>query len=69
MSTKEKKRDFALSKTPLTLAQAAKVLGVHQSTLRRAIANGSLKAFRLHPTGNYRVTMDEIERFIGKDKS
>lgn len=68
MSTKEKRRDFALSKTPLTLAQAAKVLGVNPDTLRRAIANGSLKAFRLHAKGHYRVTMDEIERFIGKGK-
>ena len=66
MSTKEKKERFALDKPPLTVAQAAKVLGVNPDTLRRAIASGSLKAFRLHSKGHYRVTMDEIERFIGK---
>jgi excisionase family DNA binding protein len=33
----------------LTLAQAAELLGVHTRTIRRRIADGQLRAYRLGP--------------------
>jgi excisionase family DNA binding protein len=60
----DKKKRFSLEKQPLTLTEAAKELGVHKSTLRRALESGSLKAFRFGPKGHFRIMADELERFI-----
>ena len=45
----------------LTLNQAAAVLGLEQSTLRRQIARGSLRARKVGPL--WVVTVDELDRY------
>ena len=54
----------ALDKELLHVKEAATVLGVHESTIRRAIHNGELEALTLGERGRYRVTRDAIERFL-----
>ena len=44
--------------------QAAKELGVHPCTIRRAIHAGDLEAVRLGPTGRYRVRASALEEFL-----
>jgi excisionase family DNA binding protein len=54
----------ALDKRLLQVKEAASELGVHEATVRRAIAAGELEAVRLGPRGRYRVTTDALERFL-----
>ena len=53
---------------PLTLTLAAKKLGVHKETLRRAILKGELQAFRVTEKGHYRIQTSEIERLLNGRK-
>ena len=40
------------------------MLGVHESTVRRAIHNGELEALTLGERGRYRISRDALERFL-----
>lgn len=51
-------------KALLHVKEAAVVLDVHPSTVRRHIAAGELDAVRLGPTGRFRVTREAIDRFL-----
>lgn len=53
-----------MSKKAVSLKEAAEMLGVSVDTIRRAIKSGRLKAFQLNDRGNYRIPMEEIERFM-----
>ena len=54
----------ALDKVLLRVKEAAAELGVHPSTVRRAIHHGELDAVRLGRGGRYRVSRDALERFL-----
>lgn len=44
--------------------EAAAALGVHESTVRRAIHSGQLEALTLGEHGRYRISADALERFL-----
>ena len=45
------------------------MIGVSIDTIRRAIKSGSIKAFQINRSGNYRIPLDEIDRFMNGGKS
>lgn len=55
---------ISMSKRAVSLREAAEILGVSVDTIRRAIKSGSLKAFQINKGGNYRIPIEEIERFM-----
>lgn len=57
-------RTHTLDKRLLHVKEAAAELGVHPSTLRRAIHHGELDAVRLGRGGRFRVSRDALERFL-----
>ena len=48
----------------LHVKQAAAELDVHESTIRRHIAAGELRAFRLGANGRYRIRRGDLEQFL-----
>lgn len=54
----------SMSKQVIGLREAARIFGVHPDTLRRAIKAGSMRAFQINKAGNWKVPIDEVERFI-----
>jgi excisionase family DNA binding protein len=46
-----------------TVSDAAKVLKVSQSTIRKYIRNGNLKAFKITPRGGWRIREDVLKSF------
>lgn len=52
----------------VTPKQAAKILGVHVSSLRRWESQGKLKAIRT-PGGQRRYNLEEVEKAAGQSKS
>lgn len=48
----------------LTIAQAAKYLGVHHQTVRNWIRTRILKGYRLHPKGRIFLRLDDINNAI-----
>ena len=48
----------------LSTASAAALAGCHRVTIVRAIQAGELEAVRLGRTGDYRVAVDAIERWL-----
>lgn len=59
----------AMGKRALNLKEAALMLNVSVITLRRAIKSGTIKAFRLHKTATYRISIEELDQFISGRKS
>jgi len=57
----------SMEKKVLTIKEAAEMLNVHADTIRRAIKSGSLKAFQLNKAGNWRIPIEELERFMRGD--
>jgi excisionase family DNA binding protein len=55
---------YAPDKQLLHPKEAAQLLDVHVSTIRRAIHAGSLEAVRLGPGGRYRVRREAIDEFL-----
>jgi excisionase family DNA binding protein len=53
-----------VEKRVVSLKEAAHILGCSIDTVRRAVKSGQLKAFQINKQGNYRITVDEIERFM-----
>ena len=54
----------SMGKQVLSLKEAAEIFGVSVDTLRRAIKAGSLRAFQISKLGNWKVPIDEVERFL-----
>jgi excisionase family DNA binding protein len=54
----------SIGKKVLSIKEAAEMLDVSVDTIRRAIKSGALKAFQLNRAGNYRISIEEIERFM-----
>lgn len=55
-----------------TVEELADELGVHADTVRRWIRRGELQAIDLGGSAGYRITQDEVDRFLkertGKSK-
>lgn len=47
-----------------TLKEAAQILGVHVDSVRRSIKAGKIKGIQLVKAGNWKITREEIERFM-----
>jgi excisionase family DNA binding protein len=50
----------------ITLNEAADMLAVSPLTIRRAIRNGKIRAFQFNPRGPYRISLDEIWKFMNQ---
>jgi excisionase family DNA binding protein len=57
-----------MGKKVLSIKDAAEMLDLHVDTVRRAIASGSLNAFQLNKQGNWKIPIEEIERFMRGEK-
>ena len=51
-------------KKTYSVIEAAKILGVHPETVRRAIREDNLPASRFGNRGHYRIASIELDRFI-----
>lgn len=49
-----------------TISQVAKMLGVHEDTVRRWIHSGELPATRHGITGRYKVDESDLVKFVEK---
>jgi len=58
----------SMGKRVVTIKDAAQILDLHVDTIRRAIKSGALKAFQLNKAGSWRISMEELERFINGEK-
>lgn len=54
----------AMGKKVISIKEAAEILDLSIDTVRRAIKSGSLKAFQLNKMGNWKIPIEEIERFM-----
>jgi len=54
----------SMTKKVLSLKEAVEMLGCSVDSIRRAIKSGSLRAFQLNKAGNWKITIEEIERFM-----
>lgn len=57
-----------MGKKVLSIKEAAEMFDLSQDTIRRAIKAGSLKAFQLNKMGNWKIPIEEIERFMQGEK-
>lgn len=57
-----------MGKKVLSIKEAAEMFDLSPDTIRRAIASGSLKAFQLNKQGNWKIPIEEIERFMKGEK-
>lgn len=55
---------LSLNRKVVSLKEAASILGMSQDTLRRAIKAGSIKAFQLSALGNWKISLEEIDRIL-----
>jgi excisionase family DNA binding protein len=53
----------------MSIAAAARLLGVERGTVRRAIASGTLNVVLLHPKASPRVRRDDVEALARGDES
>lgn len=54
-------------KQVVSVTEASKMLGVHPSTIRRAIKRGHLKAFRFSSVGGrFKIRIDELNKLFNK---
>lgn len=53
-----------LTRTLLTLEEAAEQLGVSKSTLRRWTRQGIIESIRINPRGDRRFTPEQLQNFV-----
>jgi excisionase family DNA binding protein len=58
----------SLDKKALSLREAAQIMDVSIDTVRRAVKSGNLKAFQLNEGGVYRISTEELYRFMRGEK-
>ena len=58
----------SMQKKVLSLKEAAEMLDVSVDTIRRAVKSGSLRAFQINKAGNWKIPIEEIERFMKGEK-
>lgn len=51
-------------KEVVSIKEAAEILGCSVDTVRRAIQTGSLRGFQINKMGNWKIPVEEIERFM-----
>ncbi len=57
-----------IEKRVFSIKEAAEILDLSVDTLRRAIKSGSLKALQLNKMGNWKIPIEEINRFLNGKK-
>jgi len=57
-----------IEKRVFSIKEAAEMLGQSQDSIRRAINSGKLKAFQINNKGNWKIPMEEVERFVNMSK-
>lgn len=55
-------------KKAVGIKEAANIMGVCVDTIRRAIKNGSLNAFQISEHGVWRISINELNRFLDRRK-
>ena len=65
---KVEKLMHVMGKKVLSIREAAEMFDLSQDTIRRAIKSGSLQAFQLNKMGNWKIPIEEIERFMKGEK-
>ena len=58
----------SLGKKVVSLKEAAEILDVSVDTVRRAVKSGVLKAFQINKAGNWKISIEELERFMRGEK-
>ena len=58
----------SLGKKVVSLKEAAEILDVSIDTVRRAIKSGALRAFQINEAGNWKITIEELEKFMRGEK-
>jgi len=53
-----------IEKRVFSIKEAAEILDQSLDSIRRAIKSGTLKAFQLNNKGNWKIPIEEIERFM-----
>ncbi len=56
------------AKLMLSLSEAARLIGVHQNTLRRWANQGIIKSYRIGNRGDRRFRREDIDSFLRKGK-
>ena len=51
-------------KKAVSLKEAAEILDVSVDTIRRAIKAGAIKAFQINKEGNWKISIEELEKFL-----
>jgi len=57
-----------IEKRVVSIKEAAEILDISVDTIRRSIKSGYLKAFQLNKMGNWKIPIEEIERFTKGEK-
>jgi excisionase family DNA binding protein len=58
----------SIGKRALSLKEAAQMLSLSTLTVRRAIKSGTIKAFRVNKMGDYRICIEELDKFMRGEK-
>jgi excisionase family DNA binding protein len=58
----------SMGKKVVSIREAAEILDVSTDTIRRAIKSGALRAFQINKAGNWKITIEELERFMRGEK-
>ena len=53
-----------IEKRAFSIKEAAEILDQSTDSIRRAIKTGTLKAFQINKMGNWKVPIEEIERYM-----
>jgi len=58
----------SMGKKVVSIKEAAEILDCSVDTIRRAIKAGALKAVQLNKAGNWKITTEELDRFMRGDR-
>jgi len=58
----------SMGKKVVGLKEAAEILDVSVDTVRRAVKSGKLRAFQINEAGNWKITIEELEKFMRGEK-
>lgn len=58
----------SMGKKVVSIKEAAEILDASVDTIRRAIKAGNIKAIQLNKAGNWKITIEELERFMKGEK-
>jgi excisionase family DNA binding protein len=58
----------SMEKKVLSLREAAEMIDVSIDSIRHAIKSGRLRAFQVNRAGNWKIKIEEMERFMKGEK-